>query len=71
MIFLQHLMQYLVLNNELGFIVVDEAYHENYWSLGQSKEYNGLRKLRKTFQSVPWIVTTADGSTEVNIEEFI
>ncbi|XP_026820111.1 ATP-dependent DNA helicase Q5-like [Rhopalosiphum maidis] len=63
--FLMHLMQYLVLNNELGFIVVDEAYHENYWSLGQSKEYNGLRKLRKTFQSVPWIVTTADGSTEV------
>lgn len=66
--FLQNLMQFLVNNNELGYIVVDEAYHESYWLLGDTEEYNGLRNLRNRLHNVPWIITTANGSAEVNIK---
>ncbi|XP_027843102.2 ATP-dependent DNA helicase Q5-like [Aphis gossypii] len=60
-----NLMQLLVKNNQLGYIVVDEAYHESYWLLGDAKEYNGLRNLRNRLPNVPWIITTANGSAEV------
>lgn len=48
--------------------MVDEAYHESYWLLGDAEEYNGLRNLRNRLHNVPWIITTANGSAEVNIK---
>ncbi|XP_025198107.1 ATP-dependent DNA helicase Q5-like [Melanaphis sacchari] len=61
----QKFVHYLVNQNQLGYLVVDESYHEDYWFLNSAREYRGLRKLKKKYENIPWIVAISNGNTNV------
>lgn len=62
------MFHFLLRDDKLAYVFVDEAYCEYHWIYYPKTEYKILGVLRKMNYSVPWIVLTDLVCTEVIIK---